>query len=94
VLQSCQQRRGGKDPDPDRGQLDRQRQTVEATTNLGHRRRVLLREHESGPDLGRSLQEESHGCHPRETLPHRPCATDRAGDSQRRDGDVDLTAEV
>ena len=59
-LEPRQQRRRREDPYPCRRQLDRQRQPVQPPADLRHRRGVLRRKGEPGPDRLRPLDEEPH----------------------------------
>ena len=58
VLEPAQHRFGREDPDARRRQLDGQRQPIEAHADLGHRRRVVVRDVEIGLHGARSLDEE------------------------------------
>ena len=58
IAQPAEHRLGSQDPDPRRGELDRQRQAVEADADLGDRRRVLVRDLEPGPHRPSALDEQ------------------------------------
>ena len=58
IAQPAEHRLGSQDPDPSRGELDRQRQAVQADADLGDRRRILVRDLESGPHRPSTLDEQ------------------------------------
>ena len=60
VLQSCQQGGRGEQRENCRGQLERQRQPVQALADLDDGGRILSREGEIGPGLTRTLDEQSY----------------------------------
>ncbi len=99
---ACQQAQGAAQPLEDnlrreqfaacRGKLDRQRQAIQPHANLGHGRRVGVRNGEIRPHRLRSLDEQLH----RFILAHSlrrgiGCA---AGQVQRWDGELVLTAQM
>ena len=78
---------GGQRPHARRGQLDRERDPVEATTELRDRARVAIGEREVALRVLRAIHEQPHRVRSREHLERRV----RAGEAERRDRD-DLLA--
>ncbi len=64
LLQPGEQRTWREDLDPGGGQLDGQRQTVQAAADVDHRLGILLGQIETGPGGLRPLNEEPHGLKP------------------------------
>ena len=102
-----QQRRGREELDPGGGQLDRQRQPVEAGADRGDRRRVRLVEREAGADRAGPADEEprprrrspadstsapSRGRADRAAAPGTPARRRRAGPRGWWPGSVELRA--